>query len=289
MGNVPFSRVIRLNVTTAFRWKSLLWTVVLFAVIGLFGVYEVVSYPTALSENVWDVLFVTFSGPGLTNDSLFEFVHWFLPYLFFFYLFGNIAEEDLSQRGVSLIPLIGSRRKWWLGEVVTLLILSLFYVVTGVATILIVSRCFLPWSANLSPFLLSSGIWQTIPKDLTVAMLLLRWIFPLFFGTLVAVSFLQMALSLQWRNAFLSFIAASAMMILSWLFGIRHPSVVRWLPGSQSMLLRHTFLEPKVHGFSLAWSLGYNAVIILAVLVVSFICIRRIDIVKEISEIHKEA
>ena len=64
MGNVPFSRVIRLNVTTAFRWKSLLWTVVLFAVIGLFGVYEVVSYPTALSENVWDVLFVTFSGPG---------------------------------------------------------------------------------------------------------------------------------------------------------------------------------------------------------------------------------
>ena len=289
MGNVPFSRVIRLNVTTAFRWKSLLWTVVLFAVIGLFGVYEVVSYPTALSENVWDVLFVTFSGPGLTNDSLFEFVHWFLPYLFFFYLFGNIAEEDLSQRGVSLIPLIGSRWKWWLGEVVTLLILSLFYVVTGVATILIVSRCFLPWSANLSPFLLSSEIWQTIPKDLTVAMLLLRWIFPLFFGTLVAVSFLQMVLSLQWRNAFLSFIAASAMMILSWLFGIRHPSVVRWLPGSQSMLLRHTFLEPQVHGFSLAWSLGYNAVIILAVLAVSFIYVRRIDIVKEISEIHKEA
>ncbi len=289
MSNVLFSRVIRLNVKTAFRWKNLLWIVALFAAIGLFGVYEVVSYPTVLSKNVWDVLFVTFSGPGLTNDSLFEFVHWFLPYLFFFYLFGNIAEEDLSQRGVSLIPLIGSRRTWWLGEVVTLLILSLFYVVTGVVTTLIVSRCLLPWSANLSPFLLSSGIWQTIPKDLTVAMLILRWIFPLFFGTLVAVSFLQMTLSIWWRNAFLSFIAASAMMILSWLFGIRHPSVVRWLPGSQSMLLRHTFLEPQVHGFSLAWSLGYNAVIILAVLVVSFICIRRIDIVKEISEIHKEA
>jgi len=53
--------------------------------------------------------------------------------------------------------------------------------------------------------------------------------------------------------------------------------------------LRHTFLEPQVHGFSLAWSLGYNAVIILAVLAVSFIYVRRIDIVKEISEIHKEA
>lgn len=289
MDNVPFSRVIRLNVKTALRWKDLLWTVVLFVMVGSFGVYEVVTYPAALARNVWDVLFVTFSGPGLTNDSLFEFVHWFLPYLFFFYLFGNTAEEDLSQRGVSLVPRIGSRRKWWRGRVVALLFLSLFYVVAGIAVVLIISGCFLPWSAHLSPFLLSSGIWPTIPRDLSVSVLLLQWIFPLFLGALAAISLLQTALSLQWRNAFLSFIAASALIVLSWLFGTQHPLAVRWLPGSQSMLLRHTFLEPRVHGFSLAWSLGYNAAIILAVLAVSFVCIRRIDIVKEISEIHKEA
>jgi hypothetical protein len=289
MSSVSCSRVIRLNLKTAFRWKDLLWTVVLFAVMGLLSVYEVVPYRTALSKNVWDVFFVTFVGPSMVNDSLFEFVRWFLPYLFFFYLFGNTAEEDLSQRGVSIIPLIGSRRKWWLGEVVTLLLLSFFYVAVGIAALLVIGLCFLPWSMHISPFLLSNGIWQAIPKDLTVATLILRWIFPLFFGTLFAVSLLQTALSIQWRNAFTSLIAASAIMILSWLFGTRRPHVVRWLPGSQSMLLRHTFLEPQVHGFSLTWSLVYNAVLILAILAVSLIAVRRINICKEIPEIHKEA
>jgi hypothetical protein len=289
MSSVSCSRVIRLNLKTVFRWKDLLWTVVLFAVMGLLSVYEVVPYRTTLSRNVWDVLFVTFSGPALTNDSLFEFARWFLPYLFFFYLFGNTAEEDLSQRGVSIIPLIGSRRKWWLGEVATLLFLSLFYVMAGIAVILIVSGCFLPWSMHLSPFLLSGGIWPAIPKNLTVVTLILQWIFPLFFGTLSAISLLQTALSIQWRNAFTSLIAVSAIMILSWLFGIRRPHVVRWLPGSQSMLLRHTFLEPNVYGFSLTWSLVYNAVLILAILAVSLIAVRRINISKETPEIHKEA
>jgi low affinity Fe/Cu permease len=55
------------------------------------------------------------------------------------------------------------------------------------------------------------------------------------------------------------------------------------------MLLRHTFLDPMVYGFSLTWSLVYNAIIILIVLAVSFIYVRRMDIFKKISEIHKEA
>jgi len=55
------------------------------------------------------------------------------------------------------------------------------------------------------------------------------------------------------------------------------------------MLSRHTFLEPSVHGFSLAWSLVYNTIAIFIVSTVSFLYVRRMDIFKKISEIHKEA
>jgi len=55
------------------------------------------------------------------------------------------------------------------------------------------------------------------------------------------------------------------------------------------MLLRHTFFDSSVYNFSLNFSLVYNAVIVLIILAVSFIYIRRIDIFKKISEIHKEA
>lgn len=289
MGKVPFSRVIHINFKTTLRMKDLILTVVIFSLIGLFSVYDVVTFPSSCAKNVWDVLFVAFAGPLISNDSLFTLIFWFLPYLMFFYMFGNIAEEELSQRGVSIIPLIGSRRKWWLGEVVTLLILSFIYVLAGIATVLAVSLFFLPWSNQISPFLFSGEIWQTIPKDTTVVTLMIRWIFLLFGSTLFAVSFIQMVLSVIWRNSFTALILVCTVMILSWLFGIGHPYLVRWLPGSQSMLLRHTFLDPTVYGFYLTWSLVYNAIIILIVLAVSFIYVRRMDIFKQISEIHKEA
>ncbi|MGC8691261.1 MAG: hypothetical protein ACP5SP_07470 [Caldisericum sp.] len=268
--------------------KDLILTVVIFSLIGLFSVYEVATYPSSYSKNVWDVLFVAFAGPSISDDSLFNLIFWFLPYLMFFYMFGNTAEEELSQRGVSIIPLIGSRRKWWLGEIATLLILSIIYVLIGIATVLIVSLFFLPLSNEISPFLLSLKLWQ-IPKDTTVVTLMIRWVFLLFGSTLFALSFIQMALSVIWRNSFTALILVCAVMILSWLFGIRHPYLVRWLPGSQSMLLRHTFLDPTVYGFSLMWSLVYNAIIVLIILAVSFIYVRRMDIFKKISEIHKEA
>jgi len=289
MRKVPFSRVIHINFKTTLRMKDLILTVVTFSLIGLFSVYEIATFPSSCAKNVWDILFVTFMGPSISNDSLFNLIFWFLPYLMFFYMFGNIAEEELLQRGVSIIPLIGSRRKWWLGEVATLLILSFIYVLIGIATVLAVSLFFLPWSNQISPFLFSGEIWQTIPKDMTVVTLMIRWIFLLFGSTLFAVSFIQMVLSVIWRNSFTALILVCTVMILSWLFGIGHPYLVRWLPGSQSMLLRHTFLDPTVYGFYLTWSLVYNAIIILIVLAVSFIYVRRMDIFKQISEIHKEA
>ncbi len=287
MGKVPFSRVMRINLKTAFRIKDLILTVITFSLIGLLSVYEIASFPSSYSKNVWDVLFVAFAGPPLSSDSLFNFIFWFLPYLMFFYLFGNIAEEELSQRGVSVIPLIGSRRKWWLGKTVTLFMLSTIYVVISIVIILAVSSFFLPLSNQISPFLLS-GTLQYIPEGITV-MILVKWIFLLYLGTLFALSFVQMALSVIWRNSFTALILVCAVMMLSWLFGIGHPYIVRWLPGSQSMLLRHTFFDPSVYSFSLSFSLIYNAVIVLTILVVSFIYIRRMDIFKRISEIHKEA
>jgi hypothetical protein len=78
-------------------------------------------------------------------------------------------------------------------------------------------------------------------------------------------------------------------MVLSWVFGIHHPYIVRYLPGSQSMLLRHTFLDPAVYGFSLAWSLIYNTIVIFIVSTGSLLYVRRMDIFKKISEIYKEA
>lgn len=288
MKKVSLLSIIRINIMMHVHLKEFILTISIFALIGLFSVYEVLAYPSTLLKNVWDVLFVSFVGPSISDDSLFNFFIFFIPYLMFFYMFGNIAEEDLFEKGISIIPLIGSRKKWWFVEIATLFSFSFFYVILGMLTTLVVGLFFLPFSNRISPFLLSINQWH-INGNTTIFTLIFGWIFLLFLTTLISFSLTQMALSIMWRNSFVSLIFVSAIMVLSWVFGIRHPYIVRYLPGSQSMLLRHTFLDPAVHGFSLAWSLVYNTIAIFIVSTVSFLYVRRMDIFKKISEIHKEA
>jgi MFS superfamily sulfate permease-like transporter len=57
--------------------------------------------------------------------------------------------------------------------------------------------------------------------------------------------------------------AVVVVMLVSWLLGTDSPTLVRWLPSSQSMLLRHTLFEPSVPEFSVQWSLLYNVMLAL--------------------------
>jgi len=101
MRKVPFLRVLRINLKTTLRMKDLILTVVTFSLMGLFSVYEVATYPSSCAKNVWDVLFVAFMGPSISNDHLFSFIFWFLPYLMFFTC-SEILQRKNYHRGVSL-------------------------------------------------------------------------------------------------------------------------------------------------------------------------------------------
>lgn len=279
MTTVPFLRVMRVNVKDVFRLRNLILTVFIFSLMGLLGAY-IISEPSSYPSNVWDVLFFTFAGPPIQSESFFEFIFWFLPFLMFFYLFGNNAEEELSRRGDTIIPLIGSRRKWWLGKVVTLLLISIVYMLIGISTVLLVGAIFFPFSTKLSTTLL-----QYVPNGIGVISFV-GLIFLLYTSTLFALSFVQTVLAVMWRNSFTALIFVAALMVVSWVFGTNRVHIVPWLPGSQAILLRHTLFEPSVPHFNLSFSLFYNLTIILISFVVGFLYIRRMDILKETIDIH---
>ena len=279
MTTVPFSRVMRVNIKTVFRLRNLILTIFIFSLIGLLGVY-MLSGPSSYSSNVWDVLFFTFAGPSIQSESFFEFISWFLPFLMFFYLFGNNTEEELSRRGDTIIPLIGSRRKWWLGKVVTLLLISIAYMLIGILIVLLIGVIFFPFSTKLSPILL-----QYASNGISVISFV-GLIFLLYTSTLFALSFVQTVFAVMWRNSFIALIFVAALMVVSWVFGTNRVHIVPWLPGSQAMLLRHTLFEPSVPHFNLSFSLFYNLAIILISFIVGFLYVRRMDIFKETIDIH---
>jgi len=265
------------------QWHFLI-TAIVFGMLGWSSALYVSTFPAPFKKNIWDAIFVSFAGPGMWGTSILEMLRWFVPHLLFFYLIGDMAEGELQYRGPLVIPLVGSRRLWWLGKITTLFILAVGYTVFGIVTTIIGAAIALPWAMDLSPFLRSGALW-TVPDTMNV-MALLAWFVSLISSTLFAISLLQITLSVWWRRAFYAFTSISALMLLSWLLGIDNPILVRWLPGSQSMLLRHTIFDSGVPNHSLAWSLGYNIVIVTVVFWTSIWHVHHVDIWNPTADIH---
>lgn len=288
MNRVAFHRLLRWNLRSSLRWWWPVAAGALFSFIGWRSALQAAEYASSaqaqVTANVWDAFLMSFAGPGVWDNSLVRMLAWFVPHLLFFYLIGDLANGELLQRGYAVVPLIGSRLRWWWGKVATLLLLTLGYTALSLLAVLAGSMARLPWSRQLST-LLSSGVLWPMPEGMDVGVLL-GWTFLLLGSTLFAMASVQIVLSMLWHRSFHAFAAISAIALSSWLLGIDKPHLVRWLPGSQSMLLRHTFLDSNVPGFSLAWSLFYNAVLALLAIGLGTWYVRRIDIFGESQDIR---
>jgi len=260
-GSVPFQNILVWNLKSTLRWQYFLYPVLAFCFIGWSSSLYVNRLLLDIEKNVWDGVFISFAGPGVWSTSIVEMFRWFVPYLLFFYLVGDLAEGELSLRGYAIIPAIGSRLHWWLGKVITLFIFAIGYSLFGVCVVILSAALILPWNTQLSPFLLE--LWQDT-EVLSISQLI-AWITILVSNTLFAVALLQITVSIWLRKPFYAFAFVSTVMVLSWLAGIESPNIVRWLPGSQSMLLRHTEFDSSVLNFPLAWSVIYNLVVTLLV------------------------
>lgn len=287
MIRAQFFRLFRWNLKSSLRWWWPVAALALVAFIGWRGALEAIevfnfSQPLVMA-NVWDAFFITFAGPGLWDTTLLRMLGWFVPHLLFFYFIGDLANGELSLQGAAVVPLIGSRLRWWWGKMFLLAVLSVGYTILCLFVVLAVSLAQLPWSWQ-GGTLLNSGTLIPISNPVSGAELL-SWVFVLLSSTLFAMSCFQTTWAILRRRSFYGFVAVSMVLLLSWLLGSENPHLVRWLPGSQSMLLRHTLFDQNVFRFSFQWSFIYNAVQALLMVCIGAWYVKRMDIFGVIEDI----
>jgi len=275
-----FFRLFCWNIGSSLRWWWPVVVVALVAFMGWRGALEAVEMSNfsqpPVKANVWDAFFITFAGPGLWDTSLVRMLGWFVPHLLFFYFIGDLANGELLLRGYAVVPLIGSRLRWWWGKVCLLAALAAGYTILCLLVVLVVSLAQLPWSWQ-GGVLLNAGTLIPV-SDYVGGDELLGRVFVLFSSTLFAMSCFQTTLAILSRRSFYGFMTVSMLMLLSWLLGSENPHLVRWLPGSQSMLLRHTFFDQNVSHFSFQWSFIYNAIQTLILVCMGAWYVKQMDI-----------
>lgn len=281
MGSAPFLNVVYWSVRSALRWWWVATTGVMFVFVGRSSAQEALAILAHDGEpgnaGVWDAALLAFAGPGVDQSALRSWAAWLVTHLLFLYFVGDLAYAELPRRGYAVLPRIGTRVRWWLGKVVTLAVLTAGFTLEGLLAVLLGSLTKLPWSWR-APILPVVAALPRVVRYSEVDTALAAGLI-LFFTTLLAMGCLEAALSIALRRSFYGFASASAILLLSLALGTSHPGLIRWLPGSQSMLIRHSFFDPRVPGFSFLWSLIYDSVLIVGAIGAGVSLMARFDVV----------
>ncbi|GIW00916.1 MAG: hypothetical protein KatS3mg058_2319 [Roseiflexus sp.] len=259
-------RTIFWNMLAIVRLRYVIFTLAFFLFLGFVSAREA-SERAVLDTGsdrttVWDALFVAFAGPGLRDTSLVRMLGWFLPHLIVCAMVGDKVWRDLSQHNPVFVVRVGLRLHWWLAQVISVVLATIAYTVLAMAVVLTIAGSMLEWS---HPFDTSLVVTEALERPLYAnAANITLWMTLLLMTTFCTFTIWQTTLSLITRLPTVITGALALILAFSWILGIDRKSLVPWLPGSQSMILRHDLFAPDVAGFSLVWSLVYNGIAILA-------------------------
>ena len=215
-----------------------------------------------------DGLFFAFAGPSLGFGGIVQFLAWLLMHFFFFMLIGNVAIRQLREQNNALISALGSRRKWWLGLVIAIIVLAVTY--TGLILIgtMIGISTQLTWHTQQSLFFAQQGTWEAVATLLPLHLGVI--IFSLIASTLAVMALIQAITALWKKQSIWGFVTVAILTLFIGLPALHNDNSVwtYWQPAAQSILSRHWPFEPRLPMFTVTASLTYNflAIVVLTII-----------------------
>lgn len=214
------------------------------------------AMPNTLS--IGEGVLIALSGPfgdglNLTPNTLI----WLAIHVVFFFVSGDVAQRQLDELGPAAVTRAGGRLKWWGGQLLAQLLLALAYTTLMIGFAIVgawASGTRWNWSVGQGLALISVP-WN-VPPNMTIAyvfghMLILVW------TTLAAVGAAQLVVATMTRRSTVGFLFSNSVLALSWVTVAMVPVAVFWLPGAQSMVIRHRPYAGS-EGPTLLWTLLVN-------------------------------
>ncbi len=248
---------------------------------GIFNGQQILAVNTLMlnsqQPHVGDGLFLAFSGPSLGNGNLTILLVWLLNKVFFIMLISGLVNGQLYEHDYVVMILVRSRRIWWLGITMTVILTAVGYVSLVVLATLAGAATQLSWDSRLSSFFVEQGIWQA--ASAMSLMQVMVTIFNLSVSSMVVIGLTQTLVALHTHRTVWGTLTVLILALVAWIVGMGE-NIFRWqqwLPEVQSILSRHFPFEPRLPSFTLTVSLAYNSLFAMALFLAGFLLLRTFD------------
>ena len=233
--------------------------------------------PYSQQPHIGDGLFLAFSGPALGDGSIIALLIWLLNKVFFIMLISGLINGQLYEHDYVVMFMVRSRRIWWFGITVTVILTAIGYVCLVILATLVGVATQLSWDSKLSSFFVDQGVWQA--ASAMSLMQVIVSIFGLAVSSLAVIGLIQTLVALYAHRTIWGTLTILTLTLIAWIVGVGEntPNWQQWLPEVQSILSRHFPFEPQLPSFTLNMSLVYNSFLGITLFLTGILVLRNFD------------
>lgn len=226
------------------------------------------------NANLLDLIFLTLSGPNIREQNIFIDCEWLLVQFVFLYLFVDIGFSSFFEKGSLILLRLGSRSRLWRIIIIEIIFKILLFLIIQFLTIILMGLVLFPikWSNTL--LATSNLIRININNFYAVFCMLI-----LLFLTYLTLALIQNIISIIFKTPIISILFYCILQFFTLNSGKININLIKWLPGNQSIMVRHTYINSNVVNFNISWSILYNLFFIIALLIIGYIYIYKLDII----------
>ncbi len=270
-------RIAWRNVCAIRRWWLLAIAGMVALGVGIQGGVTASSLATSsgTSSSLLAGMVYALSGPTSADASWHALTVWLTVHAGLLVWLGDAAHSDLRLRGANILSRVGRRLTWWLAQCLSLIVLACLY--TLLILIAVATGVFLVVPQSVQPNTVLTPINGDLPLVIRSDELALM-IAGLWATGLVVCVLTQNLLAVWSGRTSLALLLTVSIWLATLLAGGYWMEAIPWLPANQSVLVRHWPFEASHPRFNLNWTLTYNALLILLIVVIGGVFTRRLDV-----------
>lgn len=226
------------------------------------------------NANLLDFIFITLSGPNIKEQNIFIDSEWLLTQFVFLYLFADISFSAFFEKGPLILLRIGSRAKLWVTLIIEIILKVLLFLFIQTLTVISLGIFFFPIKFTNNILATSALITLNINNFYLVSCMLL-----LLFLTYITLALIQNIISIIFKSSIISILFCSILQSFTLNSGKINVNLIKWLPGNQSIMVRHSLVNANVLNFNIGWSIFYNLFFIVILITIGFLYTDKLDII----------
>lgn len=226
------------------------------------------------NANLLDVMFLILSGPNIKEQNIFIDSQWLLIQFVFLYLFADISFCAFFKKGSLILFRVGSRAKLWLMIIVEIVLKVLLFLAIQFLTIIFFGIFSFP--IKFTHNILATSKLTRINTD---NLYIVSWMLLLLFLTYIVFALIQNTISLILKSSVSGILFCCMLQFFTLNSGRINKGLMKWLPGNQSIIVRHSIINPSVVNFNMSWSVFYNLFFIIGLILIGFLYTNKLDVI----------